>query len=129
MSLDFILVKYQSPPNSLSELEADESFGREQYRALAENFFESIRWQSDGTGNTNKDGVFVELHPSDASLSLWCRGDGDIVALVNAVALAAHRSGVVVIDVQSSELVVPESPLTDPAYVEWYRNVLANAGG
>ena len=125
MSLDYILVKSRSCPRSLAELEVDGSFGLEQYRALAERFFQRVEWQSDGTGSAQEAGVFVELYPSDASLSLACRGDGDLMAVVDAIAVAAYGFGVVTIDVQSSSLVAPDRPFAESAGVAWYKRVLS----
>ena len=127
MSLDFILVKGHSLPASLAELEPDEAFGAEQYRTIAESLFGNVYWESDGTGFVQQDDVSIELHPSDASLSLGCRGSGDIISLINRIAVSAHSMGLVIIDAQSSELIAPEAPLGNPTYVEWYHTVIANA--
>lgn len=127
MSLDFILVKGRSLPATLEELEPDQSFGDAEYRQLASRLFEDVRWESDGTGHARKDDVFVELHSSDASLSLWCRGKGDIMSLIYRIAVLAHGQGAVVVDVQDSTLVAPPFPAENPAYVQWYRSVIGDS--
>lgn len=129
MSLDYILVKGRTVPQELNELEPDPAFNVDEYRALAVSLFRAVEWLSDGRGYAERSDISIELHPDDSGLSLWCRGSGDIASLINEIALAVHGQGVVVIDVQTSQLIAPENPLASPDYVAWYRAVTSDARG
>ena len=120
MSVDFILVKAKNQPASLAELEEDASFLSDDYRRVAEALFGPVGWEA-GVGIVGFDDLMFELTPRNAALSASCSGDGDIMGFLGGVADAAAEKGVVVIDVQTSELL--DGSDTDPEHLRWYRKV------
>jgi hypothetical protein len=127
VSLDFILVKPKVMAISLSDLEPDESFGKADFRAAAEALFGVVDWQADGSGIVRGEDVSVELRASESSLHVSVRGRGDIVGLMRRVASDGLPRGLVVIDVQVSEILEPGEG-EDPDYVNWYRSVIQSGG-
>ena len=120
MSVDFILVKAKNQPASLAELEEDASFLQADYERLAEALFGPVRWEA-GVGIVGLDDLLFELTPRDAGLAASCSGDGDIMGFMDSVAASAAESGIVVIDVQTSELL--DGSDADPEHLRWYRKV------
>lgn len=108
MSLDFILLKTHGKPLSMEEVEQDTSFKAADYRALAERLFGPATWNGE-SGIAMHDDMSFELLPSDVSLSVTARGSGDTVAYMDEVAVRAGLEGIVTIDVQGSELLLPFS--------------------
>jgi hypothetical protein len=106
--LDFQLVKSHGYPLTLAEIDRDMSFEAVDYKKLGERFFGPVTW-------TGADGIAAhgemsfELSLSDVSLHVTARGPGDTVQFMDDVAETAFREGVVVLDVQSSELLLPPS--------------------
>ncbi|MDR6858919.1 hypothetical protein [Variovorax guangxiensis] len=68
MSLDFILIKSHGHPLSMDEIDMDVAFKQEDYKALAEQFFDGIVWTGE-EGIAESDEMSFELRPSDVSLS------------------------------------------------------------
>ena len=106
MSLDFILVKSHGHPLSMDEIDMDLTFTQMDYKALAERFFDGIVWTA-AEGIVSSDDMSFELRPSDISLSITARGPGDTVAYMDRIAALGAQHGIVVIDVQGSEILVP----------------------
>ncbi|RSZ24069.1 hypothetical protein EJO66_32260 [Variovorax beijingensis] len=106
MSLDFILIKSHGHPLSLEDIDMDLAFKEEDYRSLAERFFNGIAW-SGNDGFVIMDDMSFELRPSDVSLSVTARGAGDTVAFMDNLAVLGAQQGVVIVDVQGSEILVP----------------------
>ena len=108
MSLDFILIKSPGHPLSMEEIDMDTSFKQNEYRSLAERFFGPITWSGMNAIAVVDDMTF-ELTPSDVSLSVTARGPGDTVAFMDKVAALAAQQGIVTVDVQGSEVLLPFS--------------------
>jgi hypothetical protein len=108
MSLDFILIKSHGHPLSIEEIEMDAQFGIGDYKNLAERFFGPVVWSA-GTGIATHGDMSFELTPHDISLSVTVRGHEDKVAYIGNVAALAIKEGIVTIDVQVSELILPLS--------------------
>jgi hypothetical protein len=106
MSLDFVLIKSHGHPLSMDEIDMDVTFTQEDYKALAERFFDGIVWRA-AEGIVSSDDMSFELRPSDISLSITARGPGDTVAYMDRIAALGAQHGIVVIDVQGSEILVP----------------------
>ena len=106
MSLDFILIKSHGQPLSLEDIDMDLAFKEEDYRSLAERFFDGVVWRGKD-GLANMDDMSFELRPSDVSLSVTARGAGDTVAFMDNLAVLGAQQGVVVVDVQGSEILAP----------------------
>ncbi|RYD84615.1 MAG: hypothetical protein EOP84_05000 [Verrucomicrobiaceae bacterium] len=108
MSLDFQLVKSHGHPLTLEEIDQDTSFKAADYRELGERFFGPVTWTGvDGIADHSE--MSFELSPTDVSLHVTARGLGDTVQFMDDVARTAFRDGVVVIDIQGSELLLPLS--------------------
>ncbi|MET3373328.1 hypothetical protein ABIC89_002390 [Variovorax boronicumulans] len=106
MSLDFILIKSHGHPLSLEEIDMDPAFKEEDYRSVAERFFNGVAW-SGNDGLVIMDDMSFELRPSDVSLSVTARGVGDAVAFMDNLAVLGAQQGVVIVDVQGSEILAP----------------------
>lgn len=128
MSLDYIFVKPKTPGTTLIELEQDKSAGQDFFRNLAEMLFEDVTWQGAHAFFADEELAF-ELDVGDASLHLSCHGPGDIIGLVRRVAARAEEWGVVVIDVQTSKIVIRGGGPEEPDYVKWYRTVIRRGNG
>lgn len=128
MSLDYAFVACQQLPTSLAELQEDPSYDRARYKVLAEEMFPQIKWQADGTGLAIDGQSSFEVNLSDVSLSLSARGSNDLSPHIEAAALVALRHSVVTIDIQCSELFVPEACGARAEYTDWYRAVVYGEG-
>ena len=106
MRLDFIVLKSHGHPLSMEEIDADATFKREDYRALADRFFDGIVW-SELEGHAVFDDMSFEVKASDVSLSVTARGPGDTVAYMDSLAVLGAQEGVVIVDVQGSEILAP----------------------
>ncbi|MGJ7498616.1 hypothetical protein ACSFA8_26665 [Variovorax sp. RT4R15] len=126
MSIDFILIKAKNQPARLDDIEADPDFDLNDSRTVALALFKRIKWEADGVGFATLRDVSFELHPHAGSLSVWCRGEGDINGAMAAIAETARDMGMVTVDVQTGELFDGAGP--DPEYLRWYRGVLADHG-
>lgn len=122
MSLDFVLVKAKRVVNSIGELEQDGSFARSNYKAYAEQLFPGIIWQAEDTDIVGGSGMFIEVSLSDATLHLGLRGRGDILTAISKIAVEAAMAGIVVIDVQTSDILAVEA-LHASDYLSWYRSI------
>lgn len=122
MSLDFVLVKAKGVVNSIGELEQDSSFSRANYKAYAEQLFPGLIWQADDTAIVGGAGMFIEVSLSDATLHLGLRGRGDILIAISKIAVEAAMAGIVVIDVQTSDILTVEA-LRSSDYLSWYRSI------
>jgi hypothetical protein len=120
MSLDFVLLKPKHLSTDIADFEADENFAAKEYRELAGKIFPGIILSETDSTIVEVEGVYVDTRASDVSLSLWCRGSGDIFGLMQRIAAQVSELGVIVVDVQTSELLEP----TEPSYLAWYRAVL-----
>jgi len=143
MSLDYILLHGNSQATSIEELVEDDSFQLEDYQAAAQQIFPSAKWESERviasignkppsrvrSGHVCRADVSVELSAFDGSLHLACRGSGDIHHLVVRIAREARDLGLVTLDVQTSEIINPESFEASPAYLDWYHHVLTKPSG
>ncbi|EOZ3197907.1 MULTISPECIES: hypothetical protein [Yersiniaceae] len=122
MSLDFVLVKATGVVNSIGELEQDSSFARSNYKAYAEQLFPGLIWQADDTAIVGGAGIFIEVSLSDVTLHLSLRGRGDIQTAISKIAIEAAMAGIVVIDVQMSDILAVEA-LRASDYLSWYRSI------
>jgi hypothetical protein len=106
MSLDFILIKSHGHPLSMEDIDMDPTFKEDDYKVLAERLFSGIEWN--GTdGLVVMDDMSFELRPSDESLSVTARGPGDTVAFMDNLAVLGAQQGIVIVDVQGSEILAP----------------------
>ena len=80
-----------------------------------------VLWAEAGVGIVGLDDLLFELTPRDAGLAASCSGDGDIMGFMDSVAASAAENGIVVIDVQTSELL--DGSDADPEHLRWYRKV------
>ena len=108
MSLDFQMVKSYGQPLSIADIDQDTSFKAIDYKEIADRFSGPVVW-TDGEGVADHGDMTFELSPSDISLHVTARGPGDTVRFMDDVAANAFREGVVVIDIQGSELLLPLS--------------------
>lgn len=143
MSLDYILLHGNLDASSIEELVDDASLSLEDYQALAQQIFPGAEWESERlvagigdrpsfrvkSGHVARAEVAVELTAHDGSLHLSCRGIGDIHHLATRIAREARDLGLVVLDVQSSKIIDPESAESSPEYLAWYRHVLSEPRG
>ena len=129
MSLDYAFVKCLELPSRLAEMKEDPAYQQAHYRALAEALFPSVEWQAGGTGIAHHAAASFELRPTDASLSMSARGDGDLLSHIVSAAMVALQHGVVTIDIQTSELLAPDLCEHKPEYAAWYRGVVYGQGG
>ena len=106
MSLDFVRVRSHGQPRVLSEIKEDAAFKRNDYTDLAERLFGPVPWIG-GTAIAVRDEMSFELTPHDSSLSVTARGPGDTVAFMDNISALAVNEGVVTIDVQGSEIMLP----------------------
>ncbi len=126
MSLDFVLVKAKRVVNSIDELEQDSSFARSNYKTYAEQLFPGLIWQAEDTAIVGGAGMFIEVSLSDATLHLGLRGRGDILTAISKIAVEAAMAGIVVIDVQTSDILAVENSRASD-YFSWYRSWLGNS--
>jgi hypothetical protein len=143
MSLDYILLHGNSQATSIEELVEDSSFKLEDYQAVAQQIFPKIEWENERpvagigskapprvrSGHVCRASVTIEVSIFDGSLHFACRGGGDIHHLVVRVAREARDLGLVTLDVQTSEIINPESFEASPEYLEWYHRVLSPPSG
>ena len=143
MSLDYILLHGNSQATSIEELVEDGLFRLEDYQAVAQQIFPNAEWEGERvmasignkppsrvkSGHACRADVSVELSVFDGSLHLACRGAGHIPHLIVRIAREARDMGLVTLDVQTSEIIHPESSEASPEYYEWYRQVLASSSG
>lgn len=122
MSLDFVLVKAKGVVNSIGKLEQDSSFLRSNYKAYAEQLFPGLIWQADDTAILVGAGIFIEVSLSDVTLHLSLRGRGDILTAISQIAVEAAMAGIVVIDVQTSDILAVEAARASD-YLSWYRSI------
>ncbi len=142
MSLDYILIHGNLEASSIGDLVEDDSLKLEAYKALAQQIFPAAEWESETLiagrggkppcpvrrGHATCADVSVSLTAFDGSLHLSCRGGGDIFHLAVRVAREARNLGFVTLDVQTSEIINPESAESSPEYIDWYRRVVSNSG-
>lgn len=102
----FTLVKACRQPSSLAELEHDEAFCLDEIKRVAETLFGPVEWGQDGLAFACIDSLAFQLETRIASLSISSHGPGDIVGVIQGVAHAAAKHGIVCIDVQRSALLV-----------------------
>jgi len=87
-------------------MDQDTSFNASDYRELGERFFGPVIWTG-GEGIAVHGEMTFELLPSDISLHVTALGPREIVRLMADVSANAYREGVVIIDIQGSELSLP----------------------
>jgi hypothetical protein len=66
--------------------------------------------------------MFIEVSLSDATLHLGLRGCGDILTAISKIAVEAAMADIVVIDVQTSDILTVEA-LRSSDYLSWYRSI------
>lgn len=108
MSLDFQMVKSHGQPLSIADIDQDTSFKATDYKEIGERFFGPVVW-TDDEGFADHGDMTFQLSPSDISLHVTARGPGDTVQFMDSVAVNAYQEGVVIIDIQGSELLLPLS--------------------
>ncbi|WP_233237918.1 hypothetical protein [Bordetella sp. LUAb4] len=108
MSLDFILIKSRAPALSMDDVDVDDAFKQDNYRELAERLFGPVTWTVGGA-IAARGKMSFELSLNDVSLSVTARGPGDTVAFMDNIVTLALQEGIVTIDVQSSEVLLPLS--------------------
>lgn len=126
MSLDYLFLKATGPVEEIDELEQDESFTVEDYMQLGARLFPGIGWDEDSCAVIALAGEStIELEASDQGLMLQLRGMDVDPELVLRPAAQCRDENVVVIDVQTSDLITAEDAAENvDEYMAWYRSVL-----
>ncbi|MDR2874302.1 MAG: hypothetical protein LBV44_00020 [Methylobacillus sp.] len=125
MSLDYIFVKAAEPTKSIEELEEDKTFKLKDYKALGASLFPDIQWDTHNLAVLTLQGSLLEVEASGASLTVRVSGLGADPKLILKLARQCKDKNVVVIDVQTSELIIAKGAAQDmEQYKEWYRSVL-----
>jgi hypothetical protein len=108
LSLDFVLIKSYGHPLAIEDIAEDATFKNDDYRRLAERLFGPVT-RTGGVAIAVRDEMSFELTPNDGSLSVTARGPGDTVAFMEDVAVRASKEGIVTVELQGSEILLPFS--------------------
>lgn len=126
MSLDYIFVKATGPTDSLEELEEDKSFKLNEYKELGASLFPGITWDAHNSARLSLQGSLLEVEAADVSLTVRVRGLDADPEVIFRLAAQCQDENVVVIDVQTSELVTAEDAARSAEeYKAWYRSVVS----
>ena len=128
MSLDYLLLKPVRVCGSLEELEPDNSVTRRDLEALAKALWPSAEWDHASHGIALYADQSMEISVSDSGVHIAWRGTADAIAAMSKVANAAAAHGYVLVDVQTSELFMPEEAQAEN-YAAWYASVIRQTAG
>lgn len=128
VSLDYLLLKPLRVCESLEELEPDNSVTRRDLEALAMALWPSAQWDHASHGIASYPDQSMEISISDSGVHIAWRGSADVMVAMSRVATAAAAHGYVLVDVQTSELFMPEGDHAEN-YAAWYASVIKLAAG
>ena len=99
MLMELVFVKGVARGATPADVEMTDSFGRDNYKLLAQAIFPRINWTDAGAGRAREGEIIAMIEPDDAALKVTLKGQEDLSALVLRLTSAARTHGVVTIDV------------------------------
>jgi hypothetical protein len=129
MSLDYIFISSSVPVDEIEDLisfKPNENNGEEFYKTLPPILFPNFNFSND-MGINKASNLFCEISPSEHGLSVYMRGDGEIVRVIEIASAIAAEKQIATIDMQSSEIFLPNLELNE-TYQDWYRKVMSSNG-
>ena len=99
MLMELIFVKGVARGATPADVEVTGSFGRDNYKLLAQAIFPRINWTETGAGRTREGEVLAMIEPDDTALKVTLEGQEDLSALLLRLTSTARTQGVVTIDV------------------------------
>jgi hypothetical protein len=104
-------------------LEADPTIVATDFAALAQRLWPEAAWDSKTHALLLREAESLEITISDSAVHISWRGRGDVHCFMAPVAESAAACGFVLVDVQLSELYVPDGS-AEATYAEWYERVV-----